>query len=321
MIVSVDDGNLGDVKTQLKELANQLREALREGAPKERIDELMKKMQDAMSKLAEQMKKNVPNKQADGHNQKKDQGPSQTVTPEQLQNMLDEIDRLNKQGDKDKAQELLSQLDEILQNLRPGGDQQAGGDQPGQDQMDGLSDLLQKQQKLMDQTQRLGQGGDKGDQPGDLGDRQKGLGDQLGKLGKGLSPENGGDKLGEAGKNMRDAEDALRRGDKEEALRDQNKAMRNMLQGMNKLAEKMGKDGKGQGNRQGNNQGGGRNDPLGRPQPDHRLGEEPDRNILPSDRNNKRATDILKELRDRSSESGIDSMTHRYIDDLLKGAQ
>jgi len=317
LMLSVENGNLNDIKTQLKELANQLREAMREGAPKERIDELMKKMQEAMNKLAEQMKKNDPSKQAQGL--KKDQGPSKTVTPEQLQSMLDEIDRLNKQGDTDKAEQMLSQLDEMLQNLRPGESQQAGGDQPGQGQMDSLSDLLGKQQKLMDQTQRLGKGGDKGDAPGDLANKQEGLGDQLGKLGDGLSPEDGGDKLGEAGKNMRDAEDALRRGNKEEALRQQNKAMRNMLQGMKKLAEKMGKDGKG--NQQGNSQSPGNNDPLGRPQRSHKPGEEPDRNLVPSDLTSKRAHEILKELRDRANEQGLDDETKDYIDGLLKGVE
>ncbi len=325
LIVSVDDGNLADSKTRLKQLADQLRQALREGAPKDKIAELMKKLQDEMNKLAEKMQKDGQQKQAE-QGQQKDQGQVQTITPEQLQSMLDEIDKLTKEGNTDKAQELLSQLDEMLQNLQPGDGQSAEGGQPGQDQMDGLNGLLGKQQKLMDETQRLGQNEKgkegQGDQPGDLADKQKGLRGQLGKMGKGLGSAEGGDKFSEAEKNMGDAEDALRRGNKDEALRQQNKALRNMMQGMNKLAEKMDKDGKGKGQGRGNQQGQGNgraNDPLGRPQGPRRPDVGDNRNVLPKDAARKRSGDILKELRDRANEQGLDSETRGYIDGLLKG--
>ena len=329
LIISVEDGKLGDSKTRLKQLADQLRQAMREGASKEKIDELMKKLQDEMNKLAEKLQKDSQQRQAEQGEQKQ-QG--QSITPEQLQSMLDEIDRLTKEGNTDKAQELLSQLDEMLQNLQPGEGQSADGGQPGQDKLDGLNGLLGKQQKLMDETQRLGQG-DKGKdgkegsggQPGDLADKQKGLRDQLGKMGKGLGSAEGGDKFGEAEKNMGDAEDALRQGNKDEALRQQNKAMRNMLQGMNKLAEQMGKDGKGKGqgrgNQQGNGQGNRGNDPLGRNLGPRRPDVGENRNVLPKDAARKRAGDILKELRERANEQGLDSETRGYIDGLLKGLE
>ena len=330
LIVAVDDGNLGDLKTKLKQLADQLRQALREGAPKERIDELMKKLGEAMNKLAEQMQKDGQQRQADGAKST----PGQSVTPDQLQDMLDQIGKLNEQGNTDQAEQMLSQLDQMLQNLRPGQGQTAEGGAPGQGPMDGLSGLLGKQQKLMDETQRLGQSG-KGDKPGqndnggsgqsggDLANKQKGLRGQLDQMGQGLSPEEGGDKFGDAGKNMGDAEDALRRGNKDEALRQQNKAMRNMLQGMGKLAEKMGKDGnsgKPQGDAKG--QGNGRNsDPLGRPQGPRRPNLGPDQNIVPADIARRRAREILEELRGRANEQGLDNETKGYINGLLKGLE
>ena len=331
LIVAVDDGNLGDAKTRLKQLADQLRQALREGAPKEHIDELMKKLGEAMNKLAEQMQKDGEQRQADGAKPT----PGQSVTPEQLQNMLDQIGKLNEQGNKDQAEQMLSQLDQMLQNLRPGQGQSAQGGKPSEGPMDGLSGLLGKQQKLMDETQRLGQDG-KGDNPGqngkegqgnsggDLGNKQKSLRDQLGKLGQGLGPDEGSDKFGEAGKNMGDAEDALRHGNKDEALRQQNKAMRNMLQGMGKLAEKLGKDGSGKppgNNQQGNGQNGSNSDPLGRPQGPRRPNLGENQNIVPSDIARKRAREILEELRGRANEQGLDGETKGYINGLLKGLE
>ena len=327
LIVAVEDGNLGDSKTRLKQLADQLRQALREGASKERIQDLMKKLQDEMSKLAQQMQKDAEQRNAEGV--KPTPGPS--VSPEQLQEMLDQIGKLNEQGNTDQAEQMLSQLDQMLQNLRPGQGQQAEGGQPGQGQMDGLSGLLDKQQKLMDQTQRLGQGG-KGTKPGesnnsgggdlagDLANKQKGLRDLLDKMGKGLSSQQGGDKFGEAQKNMGDAEDALRQGNKDEALRQQNKAMRNMIQGMGKLAEQMGKDG---GEKQGNANGQGNQpnqDPLGR-QPNRRPNVGQDQNIVPSEIARRKAREILEELRSRANEQGLDNETKSYLNGLLKGLE
>ena len=333
LIIAVEDGNLGDTKTRLKQLADQLRQAMREGASKEKIQELMKKLGEEMDKLAQQMQKDSESRRADGA--KPQQG--QSVTPEQLQSMLDEIDKLTKEGKTDEAEQLLSQLDEMLQSLRPGQGQSAEGGAPGNSPLDGLSGLLDKQKKLMDETQRLGQGdkkggkgdkpgkGDKGGEgnsPGDLADKQKGLRGQLGKMGKGMGQDEGGDKFSEAEKNMGDAEDALRRGNKDEALRQQNKAMRNMLQGMGKLAEKQGKQpGNGkQGNP--NSQAGGRNsDPLGRPQGPRRPNAGPNENIVPSDVARRKAREILEELRGRANEESLDSETRGYINGLLKGLE
>ena len=328
LILAVEDGSSGDPKTRLKQLANQLRQAMREGAPKERIDELMKKLGEEMNKLAQQMQKQGKQQQADGAQPQT--GPS--VTPQQLQDMLDQIGKLGEQGNTDRAEQMLSQLDQMLQNLRPGQGQMAQGGAPGQGPMDGLSGLLGKQQKLMDETQRLGKDGNgnkpgqngkqgEGSSGGDLGDKQKGLRNQLDKLGKGLSPEEGGDKFGEAGKNMGDAEDALRRGNKEEALRQQNKAMRNMLQGMGKLAEQMGKGGdKRQGNANGDGNGR-KDDPLGRLQGPRRPDVGESQNIVPSDIAKRKARAILEELRGRANEQGLDIETKGYINGLLKGLE
>ena len=42
------------------------------------------------------------------------------IRPEDLAKMLDTIEKLAQSGAKEAAQELLSQLDEILRNLQPG---------------------------------------------------------------------------------------------------------------------------------------------------------------------------------------------------------
>ena len=182
--------------------------------------------------------------------------------------------------------------------------------------MDALSDLMSKQQKLMDETQRMGQDG-KGQDGKGLGDKQQGLKDQAEKLGQGMG--NGpGDALGEAGKSMGDAKGALEGGGKDDALRAQGEAMKKLQEGASKLAEQMAQTGQqGEDGPAGNRQD---NDPLGRPKsgasrPDFSKGK----NAVPSELAIRRAREILEKLRERSNEQGLDDTTKAYIDRLLKG--
>jgi uncharacterized protein (TIGR02302 family) len=313
VILAVEEGHLTDLRAELKNLKDQLQQALREGAPQEKIDELMRRMREAMNKLMDQMQKEGEKRQADGLDQQ--QGP--TMTPEELQKMLDDIGELNKQGNKDAAEQLLSQLDQLLQNMQPGGKSMSRNGKPGgRDQMDALSGLMGKQRKLMDETQRMGRDGKDGQGQG-LADKQKQLRDQLGKLGQGMGSGEGGDSLGGAGKNMDGAEQSLRGNQRDEALRQQNQALRKMLEGMGKLAEQMKKD--GQGNMGANGQrGNGQDDPLGRPRATHDPSVGPNKNLVPSELAMKRAREILEELRTRANEEGLDEESKGYIDRLLK---
>ncbi len=308
LIAQVEDGHLTDLRAELEALKQQLENALRDKAPPEKIEELMRKMREAMNQLMDQLQK----QSADG-SQKPQSGKG--VTPEDLQKMMDKIEQLSKNGSKDAAAQMLAELNKLLQSLKPGQNGQAGKGAKGQggdqEQMDALSDLMSKQQKLMDETQRMGEDG-KG-----LGDKQQGLKDQAEKLGKGMG-QGPGDALGEAGKSMGKARGALQGGGKEEALREQGEAMKKLQEGASKLADKMARAGEqGQDGQAGNTQD---NDPLGRPQsgtskPDFTKGK----NAVPSELAIRRAREILEKLRERSNEQGLDDTTKAYIDRLLKG--
>ena len=311
LILAVENGKLGDLKAELKALAQQLQQALREGAPQDKIDELTRRMREAMDKLMSQMQKNGQKQM--GQNSQK----GQSVSPKDLQSMLDEIQRLSKDGSKESAEQMLSELDKMLQNLQPGEGQQADNGAPGlQDQMDALSQMMGKQRRLMDETQRLGQQGDSGDGQG-LGNKQKSLKDQLGKLGEGLQGNDGSQSLKDAGKNMGNAEGSLRGDDKREALKQQNEAMRKMMDGMGKLAQEMKRQGQGNlgtDGQRGNNS----DDPLGRPRATHDPSVGPNKNLVPSELAMKRAREILEQLRNKVGEQGLDEETKAYIDRLLK---
>ncbi len=329
MILAIEDGEAADARAELRDLKQQLEQALREGADENRIAQLTDRMRKAMDKLMKQLHDEAQKRMAEGG--KLPQGKS--ISPKDLQKMLDAIEQLSKGGAKDKAEELLSQLDKLLQNLQPGGGQQAEGGSPTQDQLDALSNLMKKQQQLMDETQRLGENGKvPGDQsmsPGaqgnsgdgsKLGERQGVLKDLLDNLQRQMDKDAEGN-LGEAGKSMGDAQDALKNGSKGQALKQQGEAMRQMQEGAAKLSKKLAEQGQGQTGQQSHDgqASGSQDDPLGRPMATRHPGDGPDKNLIPSELAMQRAREILEELRNRAGDQALSADDRAYIERLLKG--
>ena len=201
--------------------------------------------------------------------------------------------------------------------------------------LDGLSDLMRQQQKLMDDTQRMpqdgmgqdpqpGQGEQPGQQPGmgGLGDRQQNLSrmlqelmDEFGRNGM-QTPR----AFGEAGKSMQGAEGSLREGDRDQALDNQGEAMAKLREGAQGLARQMMQQGQGQQDspgRTGEARGDDR-DPLGRPMPNSGEDYGPERDMLPSELAIQRAREILDMLRARAGEQGLPAIERDYIERLLR---
>ena len=326
LIVALEDGAAADARVELKALKRQLEDALKNGATDEQIAQLTDKMRKAMDRLMDQLRKEGQKRQADGQPAPK----GKSLSKQDLQKMLDAIQNLSKGGAKDKAQDLLSQLDQMLQNLQPGGKDQAdgGGDSPLQDQLNALSDLMKKQQGLMDKTQRLGQGeqprpGGKGDgqgeKPGDgqpLAGEQGDLQTQLDGLAQGLDGEPR-QQLGKAGKSMGAAKDALNQNGKDEALQQQGEALKAMRDGAGKLSEKLSQQQQSGGATE--NSSGKDDDPLGRPRATRDPGVGPNKNLIPSEMAMQRAREILEELRARSGAQSLSPEDRAYIERLLQG--
>lgn len=354
LAVEIEDGSLADAKAELAELKKQLEEALRNGASPEEIKRLMDKMREAMNRYLDEMRKQAEkNRMAGREDPRSDQ--QREVSRQDLQRMLDEIEKLSKDGSRDMAQQLLDELDQMLQNLQPGR-QQAGqpGDELGE-MMDQLSDLMRQQQRLMDQTQRMqngeqgeqgqGQEGQEGQegQQGQPGQGQRGENGQGGQMGRGQSPggladrqgqlrdlldrmqrELGGNapgEMGEAGRQMQGAEESLRGSDRESALRQQRDALNALRNGARQLAQRMQERGQGQARNPGRDgeAGGNEEDPLGRPRATRNPDVGPDENMLPTDLAIRKAREILEMLRSRANEQGLTETERGYIDRLLRG--
>jgi uncharacterized protein (TIGR02302 family) len=341
MALAIEEGDVPEALRDLEAARKALEQALADGAPPDRIAELMQKLRDAMNRYLSAMMEQALRNQRGAQNQQQQPQPGQMIDAQDLNRMLDAIEKLAKSGAAEAAQELLAQLQELLSNLQPGMAQQGKeGDMPPMAQMLGkLGELLRRQQELMDQTFRMpemGQDGDMSEPGGEQGMQSQrrpdsgalaGKQDQLGQMLEQLLRElgqngmNAPGPLGRAQENMGDASGALRRAERNRALGDQGEAMENLRQGAEAVARDLMQQGNGQqGNygRHGEARGDDR-DPLGRPLPSRGDDFGPERNMLPDEAAIERAREILEYLRNRANDAGRPRIELDYYDRLLRG--
>ncbi len=158
LAVKIEDGDLPEAERDLRAAQQRLMEALQEGASEEEIERLMADLRQALNKflqaMAEQQQKNQGQAAAPPP-----QGSDKTVTSNELQQLLNKIEDLAKLGSQDMAQQLLSELQDILENLQTGqqGGPQSAQEQQGMRQLDELANLMREQQRLLDETMRAQQ--------------------------------------------------------------------------------------------------------------------------------------------------------------------
>ncbi len=199
------------------------------------------------------------------------------------------------------------------------------GQQPGQQQGQGQGQGNNAQDGLTDEG---GQGGEGGSDQS-LAERQQALRDGLNQLRNGLpglsgdAADNAERALERAEGAMDGAENALREGDLPQAIDRQAEALDALRDGMRNLGEALAENQpdqleEGQGNQTGNADGRPqpeRRDPLGR-----QLGEQGQfgtEESLLQDEINRRAEELLRELRDRSSEQDRPQLELDYLRRLL----
>jgi uncharacterized protein (TIGR02302 family) len=342
----IEDGNLSSAEQRLRQAQDALRQALKGGASDKDIQRLTQALRDAINnylkEFAERARKNpdlaqtMPNLNG------------RELSRNDIGRMLDQIENLAKQGARDQAQQLLSQLQNMFNNLQMGQNGQRGQQGQMQKQLNALGDLMRRQQELMNKTFRLdrqngqndgdgmqqeGQQGNQqgrpqeGDQMTDeqlkqaLGQLQEGQGQlrsDLGRLmdglkGLGMKP---GNEFGEAGQAMGRAGNDLGKGDSGNAVGEQGTALdalrrgaRGMMQQMQQAMGEQGKDGFGQRDGEGL-------DPLGRP----RATSGPDLGgsvKVPDQIDIQRAREILDAIRRRLGDAMSPQMERDYLERLL----
>jgi uncharacterized protein (TIGR02302 family) len=274
MAVQIEDGDISGAEANLRNAEEALRQALERGATDQELKALMDQLRAAMDRfmqaLAEQLKNNQQLSRPLGQNQR-------TLSQRDLQNMLDRLENLAKNGARDAARQLLQELQQMMENLQMASPDMNGDE--GDDMMsalDDLGDMIRQQQDLRDRTFRQGQDqrqqqgqqrgqqsqpgqprpGQQGNSMGELQQGQHALRDRLGQLldelkNRGFGQNQQGrqgqqgqgqdelDQLGRAGEAMGQAESSLGEGNPDSAVDSQGRALDALRKGAQSLAQSM----------------------------------------------------------------------------------
>jgi uncharacterized protein (TIGR02302 family) len=290
LAVSIEDGDITDVDKALRAAQEALKQALERGASDEEIKKLTQDLRAALDNFLRQLVEQQHNNQ---QALARPLDPNTKVMRQQdLNNMIERMERLSRSGDKDAAKQLLEQLQQMLENLQMAQPGQSGENDMEQ-ALNELGDMIRKQQQLRDKTFKQGQDsrrdharGKQSDQSmGDLQQDQQGLRERLKKLQQDLAKRgtgqqgqqgqrgekgqkgqkgqdgdgqqgDGEDGLGEADSAMDDAGGKLGEGNADGAVDSQGQALEALRKGAEKLAQGMQQgDGDGQGNGPGDRAG------------------------------------------------------------------
>ncbi len=347
--LSLEDGDLSSALERLRAAEEALRRALESGTDEDirrAMDELRAAVQDYIEEMIRQALERglEPGDQGQG-------GERRMLSQQDLEEMLDEMQRRAEAGLRDQARDMLSKLSRMLENLQAGRRQQHGSG--GQRTLEALQEMIQRQRDLADRTfdelrqqrrsgQRDGRTG-RGGQPrpgegdpnqggglapgapgqfGSLSAEQEALRRALEELARQIPGYGAGanQALEDAGRAMGEARDDLENQQPGDAVKDQMEALDRLDEGAQALAEAL-RNGQGDTASQGRARRDGQardlsSDPFDRPAGafgaiDGRDTRVPDRSVLD------RARQVLEELRRRAAEPHRPRIELDYLDRLM----
>jgi uncharacterized protein (TIGR02302 family) len=149
--LGIEGGDMALADKRLRDAQQKLSEALEKGASDEEITKLMQELRDAMKDYMEALAKQA------AKNPQVAANPNQNnvLRQQDLEKMMNQIENLAKSGAKDQARQMLSEMQRMMNNLQAGRPQQLQQGQENSEmrkQMDKLGQLMQEQQRLMDET-------------------------------------------------------------------------------------------------------------------------------------------------------------------------
>jgi len=316
----LEDGEVSLAEREIRDLRQQLQEALNRNAPDEEIRRLIDRIREAIDRYLEALARAPQTAMPDDLS---DEDPGEIVTRDDLQRMLDQMQRLSQTGARDSARQMLDRLAQMLENLRAMRPNQMRQARRGdtQQMMRRLEELARQQQRLLDQTFRQSREangetqwlrGSQEELRRELGDLMRMLGDRLGEIPQGL---------GEADQAMRDALRALGEGNAGQAVGPQTQALDRLRQGVGQaLRQLSGQDGEDGEAPEGIQEATGQDegvDPLGR-ETDGRGTNVEGQVEIPSESEITRSRQILDELRRRAADPWRPALERDYIERLLE---
>jgi uncharacterized protein (TIGR02302 family) len=240
MALDLEDGGLSEAEKALREAQERLKEALERNADAAEIRKLTEELRRAMDRFMRELaeKAQRDNRNADNREPRDNE---RTISRNDLQKMLDEIEKLSREGKHAEAQQLLEQLRRMMENMQMArGRQQMDPRERGMNEaMDELEEMTREQQELRDRTYRQGQQrrqqmerGRRNQQQGQRGrqgQRQPGQRGQQGEQG------DGGEEMGEGGESQE--------GSGGQSLQQRQERLRQRLQQMQRRMRELGMNG------------------------------------------------------------------------------
>ena len=342
MALRLEDGDLSQAERDLRAAQQQLREALERGATPEELKKLMDQLRAALDKFMQELAEQTLRDQQNADRQTDPNQQVLTITPRDLQALLDRMEQMMRNGETADAQRMLDSLQRMMENLQNAKrrNQQNEMAREMNRQLSELDKLTREQQQLRDQTYRdRQQGGDQQGQerqnngdPQELQRRQEALRERLEELQRRMKQfgQKGEEGFDEAEQAMRDAEKGLGEGSqqgRDQAVDAQGRALEGLRKGAQSMAQQMQ-----QGDGQGQQAGPGPGDPSGplregrnSPNPDPLGRESRDRSYNPQSRYDpqgvpaaERAQRVLEELRKRFSDPTRPREELDYLERLLR---
>ncbi len=108
--VRIEDGNLSSAERDLRAAQERLKDAIERGASQEEIQKLMSELRQALNNYLQALR------QQQGKSNNAAMSPNaKTISPQDLQQLLDKIERLAKAGSADAAAQMMNELRDILE--------------------------------------------------------------------------------------------------------------------------------------------------------------------------------------------------------------
>ena len=292
--IHFDQGAKGSAMSELRRAQQELEDALANGASDAEIRQMMSQLQQAMNNYLDEMQQN-PQQGGEGEQS------GQTVSREDLQRMMDQMQALAQSGARDEARQMLSEMQRMMENLHSGSSGECS-DPATQQALRQLEGIARDQQEMMQQSFRNSHEGEgEAPKPGE----QEQLRQRLGEVMEQLDQQGHKvDELGEGERAMRQSREALEQGNPQQSMRRQGEALTRMQNGMRELREEMARQ-----------QGEGNTDPLGREAP---RGGDTSRVEIPDADDMNRARRVLDELRQRAGDMNRSEDERGYLELLLR---
>jgi uncharacterized protein (TIGR02302 family) len=157
----IEDGNLSLAERELRDAQKALMEALDRNAPAEEVDRAMQRLEQAMREFMDALEQQAAQQPQTPQSQQQPGAPdpdSQTMTREEVEDLVRQMRDLAQSGNQEAARQMLSQLQQMMENLQNGQTPQPSDEKANQqgqalsELTQKLRDLQKKQQQLMDDT-------------------------------------------------------------------------------------------------------------------------------------------------------------------------